>query len=154
MLAYYKKKGLIFEISYKKEIEGIRLVEKFENKKERSSLSDQAFREISLYLDGKLEKFSFPINIKGTDFQKRVRREIEKIPYGKTISYKKIGEKINSKAYQAIGTACGKNPILLRIPCHRVVGSKDMGGFAYGVYLKKKLLELEGALFNFNTNIK
>ena len=80
---------------------------------------------------------------KAKNFKKKVWKEIEKIPYGKTITYKDLGDKINSKAYQAIGSACGKNPILFRIPCHRVLGKNNLGGFSYGLSLKKKLLEME-----------
>lgn len=142
MKAYYKKENFIFEIEYDKKIQAIRIVEK-ENLGEKSDLSDLAFKEISDFLDGKLEKFSFEIDPQGTDFQKSVWKEIEKIPYGKTLTYKEIGEKLNSKAYQAIGSACGKNPILFRIPCHRVVGKNNLGGFFYGLDLKKKLLKME-----------
>ena len=142
MNSYYKKDKLIFEIGYNKKIESIKIVEK-EKTGEKSPLTDLAFKEISKFLDGKLEKFSFEINPKGTNFQKKVWKEIEKIPYGKTITYKDLGDKINSKAYQAIGSACGKNPILFRIPCHRVLGKNNLGGFSYGLSLKKKLLEME-----------
>lgn len=142
MKAYYKKDNFIFEIGYNKKIESIKIVEK-EKTGEKSPLTDLAFKEISKFLDGKLEKFSFEINPKGTNFQKKVWKEIEKIPYGKTITYKYLGDKINSKAYQAIGSACGKNPILFRIPCHRVLGKNNLGGFSYGLSLKKKLLEME-----------
>lgn len=142
MKAYYKKDKLIFEIGYNKKIESIKIVEK-KKLGEKSPLTDLAFKEISKFLDGKLEKFSFEINPKGTNFQKKVWKEIEKIPYGKTITYKDLGDKINSRAYQAIGSACGKNPILFRIPCHRVLGKNNLGGFSYGLSLKKKLLEME-----------
>ena len=142
MKSYYKKDKLIFEIGYNKKIESIKIVEK-EKLGEKSPLTDLAFKEISKFLDGKLEKFSFEINPKGTNFQKKVWKEIEKIPYGKTITYKDLGDKINSKAYQAIGSACGKNPILFRIPCHRVIGKNNLGEFSYGLSLKKKLLEME-----------
>lgn len=142
MKAYYKKDKFIFEIGYDKKIESIKIVEK-EKIGEKSPLTDLAFKEISKFLDGKLEKFSFKINPQGTNFQKKVWKEIEKIPYGETITYKDIGDKINSNAYQAIGSACGKNPILFRIPCHRVLGKNNIGGFSYGLSLKKKLLEME-----------
>lgn len=142
MKAYYKKENFIFEIEYDKKIQAIRIVEK-KNLGEKSDLSDLAFKEISDFLDGKLEKFSFEIDPQGTDFQKSVWKEIEKIPYGKTLTYKEIGDNLNSKAYQAIGSACGKNPILFRIPCHRVLGKNNLGGFFYGLDLKKKLLKME-----------
>lgn len=142
MKAYYKKDKLIFEIGYNEKIESIKIVEK-EKLGEKSPLTDLSFKEISKFLDGKLEKFSFEINPKGTNFQKKVWKEIEKIPYGKTITYKDLGNKINSKAYQAIGSACSKNPILFRIPCHRVLGKNNLGGFSYGLSLKKRLLQME-----------
>lgn len=142
MKAYYKKENFIFEIEYDKKIQAIRIVEK-ENLGEKSDLSNFAFKEISDFLDGKSKKFSFEIDPQGTNFQKRVWKEIEKIPYGKTLTYKEIGNNLNSKAYQAIGSACGKNPILFRIPCHRVLGKNNLGGFFYGLDLKKKLLKIE-----------
>ena len=125
MKSYYKKDKLIFEIGYNEKIESIKIVEK-EKLGEKSPLTDLSFKEISNFLDGKSKEFSFKIDPKGTDFQKKVWKEIEKIPYGKTITYKDIGENINSKAYQAIGSACGKNPILFRIPCHRVLGKNNL----------------------------
>lgn len=142
MKAYYKKNEFIFEIEYNEKIEKITLVDE-EKTGKKSFISDFAFEEISAFLDGKLKKFSFEIDPQGTDFQKKVWKEIEKIPYGKTLTYKEIGEKINSNAYQAIGTACGKNPILFRIPCHRVLGKNNLGGFSYGLDLKKELLKME-----------
>ncbi|MDU5585008.1 MAG: methylated-DNA--[protein]-cysteine S-methyltransferase [Pseudomonas aeruginosa] len=142
MKAYYKKENFIFEIEFEEKIKAIRIVEK-EKLGKKSKLTDLAFKEISDFLDGKSKKFSFEIDPQGTDFQKSVWKEIEKIPYGKTITYKEIGENLNSKAYQAIGSACGKNPILFRIPCHRVLGKNNLGGFSYGLDLKKKLLKME-----------
>ena len=97
MKAYYKKEKFIFEIGYDRKIKSIKIVEK-EKIGAKSPLSDLAFEEISKFLDGKLEKFSFEIDPQGTNFQKKVWKEIEKIPYGKTSTYKEIGEKLNSKA--------------------------------------------------------
>lgn len=142
MKAYYKKEDFIFEIEFDEKIKAIKIVEK-EKSGQKSKLTDLAFKEISDFLDGKLKKFSFEIDPQGTDFQKSVWKEIEKIPYGKTLTYKEIGDNLNSKAYQAIGSACGKNPILFRIPCHRVLGKNNLGGFFYGLDLKKKLLKME-----------
>ncbi|MDU6065131.1 MAG: methylated-DNA--[protein]-cysteine S-methyltransferase [Anaerococcus sp.] len=142
MKAYYKKENFIFEIEFEEKIKAIKIVEK-EKLGQKSKLTDLAFKEISDFLDGNLKKFSFEIDPQGTDFQKSVWKEIEKIPYGKTLTYKEIGDNLNSKAYQAIGSACGKNPILFRIPCHRVLGKNDLGGFFYGLDLKKKLLKME-----------
>lgn len=82
MKAYYKKNEFIFEIKYQEKIQAIRIVEK-EQFSEKSPISDLAFEEVSKFLDGKLKKFSFEIAPQGTDFQKKVWKEIEKIPYGK-----------------------------------------------------------------------
>jgi len=68
------------------------------------------------------------------------------IPYGKTSTYKDLANKMNSKAFQAIGSACGRNPFMLIYPCHRVLGTGNLGGFAHGLKMKKQLLSLEGAV--------
>lgn len=80
-----------------------------------------------------------------TPFQKRVYNIVRKIPYAETLSYKEVAEKIGSaKNCRACGQALKQNPVLLLIPCHRVIGSKgDLGGFSAGIGIKKKLLELE-----------
>ena len=95
------------------------------------------------YIRGERKEFDLPLSPKGTPFQKKVWRELINIQYGEKVSYGEIGERIGSKAYRAIGNACGKNPIPLIIPCHRVVGKNNLGGFSLGLELKKKLLEIE-----------
>ena len=94
-------------------------------------------------------------NLKGTDFQKMVWNEIKKIPKGKTITYKEIAIKIGKpKAYRAVANACAKNPLLGKIPCHRVIrGDGKMGGYMgkKGLERKKRLLESEGAKLNLNS---
>ncbi len=88
-------------------------------------------------------------NIQGTDFQKSVWKKMIQIPYGKTKSYGEIAKSLKKPgAARAVGTACGKNPILLAIPCHRVVGSTGLGGFSGGgLSVKRKLLSLENNNF-------
>ena len=87
-------------------------------------------------------------NMKGTNFQNMVWSEITKIPKGKTITYKELAMKIGKpKAYRAVANACGKNPLLEIIPCHRVIrGDGKMGGYKgkKGIERKKKLLINEG----------
>ena len=87
-------------------------------------------------------------NIKGTDFQITVWKEIKKIPKGKTITYKELAIKIGKpKEYRAVASACAKNPLLIAIPCHRVVRSDGtMGGYMgkNGIERKKALLKKEG----------
>lgn len=82
----------------------------------------------------------------GTPFQMKVWDKLSTIPFGKTKNYKQIATEIgNPKACRAVGGACGKNPVLLLIPCHRVISSdKTLGGFTGGLSLKKTLLEIEG----------
>ncbi len=82
--------------------------------------------------------------LRGTPFQVKVWQEIAKIPFGETRTYSDIAMAINHpKAYRAVANACGKNKIAYRIPCHRVVNKSGIGGYAYGIELKKKLLDYE-----------
>lgn len=104
-----------------------------------------AVKEITEYLNGKRLTFSIPLILEGTIFQKRVWDELKKIPYGETRSYKEIAICLNDKnASRAVGTANGKNPLSLIVPCHRVITSSGkLGGYAGGLDIKTKLLELE-----------
>ena len=88
------------------------------------------------------------INPKGTIFQKEIWNVLKTIPYGKTITYKEISEKLNKlKAYRAVGSAIGHNPIPIIIPCHRVIGANNkLTGYSGGIENKIKLLKLEGVL--------
>lgn len=103
------------------------------------------YEELKAYLQGEKKKISITLDFEGlTPFQKRVLEVMKEVPYGKVASYKDLADKLNSKAYQAIGNACGNNPFLIIYPCHRIVGSKGPGGFAHGLAMKKNLLKLEG----------
>ena len=108
-------------------------------------LTKLAVNELSQYFDGTLTRFSFPIEPIGTDFQKRVWKILSEIPYGETVSYGDIAEKLGGKRYsRAVGGAVNKNPILIVVPCHRVVGfDSSLTGFAYGFTVKKYLLGIE-----------
>lgn len=88
---------------------------------------------------------SLPLDIEGTEFQKKTWKALRKIPSGEVCSYSKIAKQIGkSKAARAVGTACGKNPILLAIPCHRVIAADgSLGGFTGGLPLKRALLKFE-----------
>jgi O-6-methylguanine DNA methyltransferase len=102
------------------------------------------FEELQNFLGGKDPKWTIKLDFgELSDFQISVLKEMKKIPYGKVATYKDLALQLNSKAYQAIGSACGKNPFLLIYPCHRVVGPKDLGGFAHGLEMKLKLMQLE-----------
>ena len=80
----------------------------------------------------------------GTEFQARVWKEIARIEYGSTLNYGAIAERIgNPKATRAVGSACGKNPFPLIIPCHRVITKTNLNGFTEDIAIKKRLLDLE-----------
>ena len=105
----------------------------------------QCCLELDEYFAGQRKKFNVKIAFTGTPFQIRVWQELLKIPYGKTISYADLAKAAgNSKACRAAGSANGKNPIAIIIPCHRVIASNGgMGGYAYGLEAKKQLLKIE-----------
>jgi len=106
------------------------------------------FVQLKEYFDLQRKKFYVSLDTEGTDFQKKVWNELQKIPFGKTASYKDIAVAIgNVNAVRAIGMANGKNPVPIIIPCHRVIEtSGKLGGYSGGVGIKEKLLELEGSL--------
>lgn len=101
--------------------------------------------QIKLYFDGKLKDFSLPLAVTGTEFQKRIWNELLKIPYGKTICYEELAERIgNPSAVRAVASANGYNSIAIIIPCHRVIGKDgNLRGYGGKVWRKKRLLELE-----------
>lgn len=103
-------------------------------------------KQLDEYFHGKRKNFDLNIKfIKGTDFQLNVWKALSEIPYGETVSYKYIAEKLNNpKAVRAVGGANNKNPIAIIIPCHRVIGaSGKMVGYAEGIDKKEFLLRLE-----------
>ena len=113
----------------------------------RDELERLVVRELEQYLAGKRKEFTFPIRTEGTEFNQKVWHELESIPYGETISYGELARRVgNSRAARAVGTANGRNPIPIVIPCHRVVASGGkLGGYGGGLPLKRKLLDLEVA---------
>lgn len=112
---------------------------------EETPLLRRAAAEIEEYLDGRRKEFEAPIHLAGTDFQKKVWETLRRIPYGQTRSYQEIAESVgNPKACRAVGMANHKNPIMILVPCHRVVGKNgSLTGYAGGLEIKKFLLELE-----------
>ena len=113
--------------------------------KEETNLIKVTYKQIEEYLLGNRKKITVPIKLKGTEFQKKVWNALLEIPYGKTMSYKQIAEKIgNPKACRAVGMANHNNPIAIIVPCHRVIGNnRKLVGYAGGVEVKQKLLEIE-----------
>jgi methylated-DNA-[protein]-cysteine S-methyltransferase len=105
----------------------------------------EVMRQLRAYFEGKLKEFDLPLTLEGTEFQRRVWTSLLTIPYGETISYAGLAERIgNPKAVRAVGLANGSNPIPIIIPCHRVIGSNgSLTGFGGGLATKKALLALE-----------
>ena len=108
-------------------------------------LTEKVFVQIREYLAGQRRVFDFPYILSGTPFQKQVWRALCDIPYGETRSYKQIAEAIgNPKACRAVGMANHCNPIMIVVPCHRVVGANGkLAGYAGGLEMKSVLLALE-----------
>lgn len=102
--------------------------------------------QLEQYFEGKRHQFDFTINPQGTDFQKKIWLLLASLPFGRTLSYIKVARSHgNTKAVRAVAAAIGKNPILVAIPCHRVIGSDgSLVGYSGGIERKKKLLQLEG----------
>jgi methylated-DNA-[protein]-cysteine S-methyltransferase len=107
----------------------------------------EAARQIGEYLDGKRRDFDLELDFSGTPFQESVWKALRGIPFGETISYKQLAARIrNPKAVRAVGSANGKNPLCIIIPCHRVIAADgSIGGYAGGIPNKEKLLGLEKA---------
>ena len=104
----------------------------------------QAVSEIGEYLGGQRKKFDVAIEFEGTEFQKKVWGQLQQIPYGTTISYKQLAEKLGSAAFRAVGSANGANRVSIVIPCHRVVATGGgLGGYSGGLDKKRGLLNLE-----------
>lgn len=108
-------------------------------------IMDKAAVQLEEYFSGSRKEFDVPLAPRGTDFQLTVWKQLRQIPYGETRSYKQVAESIEKpKASRAIGMANNKNPLLIFIPCHRVVGaSGELVGYAAGLEIKRCLLELE-----------
>ncbi len=110
-----------------------------------TEFTDLVYKEIMEYLNGKRKSFDIKYEINGTEFQKKVWKELTNIPYGETRSYKEIAVAVgNPKASRAVGMANNKNPIAIIVPCHRVIGSDGkLVGYAGGLDMKRALLTLE-----------
>jgi methylated-DNA-[protein]-cysteine S-methyltransferase len=105
----------------------------------------EVIRQLRAYFAGELKEFDVPLAPEGTPFQLSVWKSLRMIPYGETISYAQLAERIgNPKAVRAVGSANGSNPLPIIIPCHRVIGSNgDLTGFGGGLDIKRKLLAIE-----------
>ena len=128
-------------------ISAVQFTDEFESPALRGVTVENCIHELGEYFAGKRTTFSLKFDLQGTDFQKRVWTELLNIPFGKTISYLELARRLgDEKVIRAAGSANGKNPIAIILPCHRVIGSTGkLTGFAAGLDVKAQLLEMEGA---------
>lgn len=128
--------GLYFDREYQKQ---------YQPKEPETDLLKLARTQLMEYFQGQRKEFSLPLNPPGTEFQKKVWKALGTIPYGQTKSYGEIAAQIgNPRACRAVGGANNKNPIMIFIPCHRVIGADgSLVGFGGGLAAKKYMLDLE-----------
>jgi len=112
---------------------------------EETPLIAEAHKQLQEYFKGKRKDFDLPLKPLGTEFQKKVWKALQTIPYGETRSYKELAQAVGGANYcRAVGGANNKNPLAIIVPCHRVIGSNgELVGYAGGLKIKQKLLELE-----------
>ncbi len=121
---------------------------KVETSFSENEISKNGKQQLSEYFASERKEFELPLKLSGTDFQNKVWTELQVIPYSKTISYLQLAKNLGDpKCIRAAGTANGKNPFAIVVPCHRVIGSNgDLIGYAGGLWRKQWLLEHEGNL--------
>jgi methylated-DNA-[protein]-cysteine S-methyltransferase len=114
-----------------------------------SRVLDEAARQLEAYFAGELVEFDLPLELHGSEFQRRCWLALATIPYGQTVSYGEQARRIGlgSDSARAVGAANGQNPLPIVLPCHRVIGANgSLTGFGGGLHVKRFLLEHEGAL--------
>ncbi len=128
------------------DVQNVRVVSDQEASASAQKILSSTKKQLEQYFAGKRTNFDIPLDLEGTDFQQQAWRALCRIPYGKTISYGQQAKNIKKpKAFRAVGSSNGKNPIPIIVPCHRVVaGDGSLGGYSLGLKMKKQLLALEG----------
>jgi methylated-DNA-[protein]-cysteine S-methyltransferase len=123
---------------------------RFTDEEVTGQLSDEVLvetkKQLDEYFSGNRKIFNIPIGLGGTEFQQKVWMAVNEIPFGETTTYMKISQKLgNPAAIRAVGAAIGANPILIILPCHRIIGTNgQLTGYAGGLGRKRSLLDLEG----------
>ena len=139
-VTFIEEDGALLAISMQRSLEGV---------EKETSLTKEAYAQLSEYLNGKRKTFDLPFKMRGTQFQLQVWNALLDIPYGETRSYKQIAEAIgNPKAVRAVGMANNRNPLLIIVPCHRIIGKNgSLVGYAGGLDKKEFLLRLDNPNF-------
>lgn len=113
---------------------------------EEPDWKEQCIQQLDDYFAGRLSHFSLPLDLQGTDFQKRVWKALQEVPNGAVCSYQSIADALgNPGSVRAVASANARNPAWIVVPCHRIIGSdRALRGYAGGIHRKAALLELEG----------
>ena len=129
-------------------ISSLYFVEKKQKDITSNKILEDCVKQLEEYFQNKRKDFSLPLDMQGTEFQKKVWKELLNIPFGKTISYLQLAKRLgDEKSIRAVGGANGKNSVSIIVPCHRVIGANGtLVGYGGGLDKKKWLLEFEGAL--------
>jgi methylated-DNA-[protein]-cysteine S-methyltransferase len=154
MIRYCYIESMVGRLLMAGDEEGLRYIsfEKGKNRiaPEKEWREDQPYlgdpiRQLELYFQGRLKQFALKLAPQGTPFHLDVLRALQEVPYGETISYGELAQRIGRpKASRAVGAANARNPLPIVIPCHRVIGSNgSLVGFGGGLEIKRKLLDLE-----------
>ena len=140
--------GILEIICENGKLVSLKLVDYCEKSNVETNFIKDIKKQLGEYFSGKRTTFDIKINPTGTDFQKMVWKELQNISYGETKSYSEIAAAAGNKnAQRAVGNACNKNPIMIIIPCHRVISkNNNIGGYAYGRSIKQKLLNIENGI--------
>lgn len=135
--------GLMKATLHQREFHSLEFDSSFKN--DSDPLFDLLEKELALFFVKKLKTFSVPIAQEGTAFQTKIWDELQKIPYGETLSYSSLATRIgHPKAARAVGNTMASNRLLILVPCHRVIcANGSLGGYRAGAFLKQKLLEWE-----------
>lgn len=142
---YKSKIGLLEIIADEKNLLIVRKIDLLDSNINKNTITNEVKKQLESYFNKRLKKFDLPLNPGGSDFNKKVWNELINIPFGEVRNYKQIAKNIgNPNAYRAVGNANNKNPILIIIPCHRIIKSDgSIGGYRLGEDIKKQLLDLE-----------
>ncbi len=138
--------GFVEIIADKNYLRAVKFIDELpEEKKKGNKITISARKQLKEYFNGKRKTFELPFEFKGTEFQNEVWKALTKIPFGSVVTYQDIAKLTgNEKAVRAVGSANGKNPIPIIVPCHRVIAKNGkLSGYAGGVERKEWLIEHE-----------